>query len=431
MFHHEANGARCTVALLLDIDPICLVREMTQVFAVLLSSMLLAGCTSIFTVRIPLGNGTPPLRTDSAVIAIDDQRPASARVVHTGGGLDRCERWYGDDSYVPPKIEYLHQLLAERAPADATVEVRLQRFDTIEFCDNTANRAGAAAATGALSASGDHIYLPAQSISGGDSVLVRLAGEINGVPFDLSRRFDYEDLPYKTLTELPAANPKYRARMTNAVNEIADELVGLRGESVQMNQTPHVNDERATSFETFVLNLGDGLAPGIIPPPPQKLRVPVAYLARPGKHVSTASVALQANYADGKFVPVSDPAAAFPIAVGITAKGYQDRSRLYNDPDRGAMPSRTKGPRLSFGLHELIVPGAIPYETIYIGEDKDFGFVLANCFEYGDKRGERNCRVSIELTDYLVLNVGIPERDLARWRQYMQAARALTLPMVE
>src|SRR6188768_1423051 len=63
-------------------------------------------------------------------------------------------------------------------------------------------------------------------------------------------------------------------------------------------QTPHVNDERATSFETFVLNLGDGLAPGITPPPPQKLRVPVAYLARRGKHVSTGSIALQANYAD-------------------------------------------------------------------------------------------------------------------------------------
>jgi hypothetical protein len=162
------------------------------------------------------------------------------------------------------------------------------------------------------------------------------------------------------------------------------------------------------------------------------LRVPVVYLARRGKHVSTASIALQANYAGGKFVPVSDPATAFPIAVRITAKGYQERARLlYNDPARGAMPSRTKGPKLPSGLHELIVPGAIPYETIYIGEDEQFGFVLANCFEYGEKRGERNCRVSIELEDYLVLNVGIPERDLARWRQYMLAARALTMAMVE
>jgi hypothetical protein len=77
-----------------------------------------------------------------------------------------------------------------------------------------------------------------------------------------------------------------------------------------------------------------------------------------------------------------------------------------------------------------MVPGAIPYESIYIGEDDEFGFVLAKCFEYGPRRGERNCRVSVELTDYLVLNVGIPERDVAHWRQYMLAARALTMPMV-
>jgi hypothetical protein len=204
-----------------------------------------------------------------------------------------------------------------------------------------------------------------------------------------------------------------------------------RGEGVRTNQVLAVNDKPEASVETIVLNLGDGLAPGVTPPPPQKLRVPPAFLARRGAHLSTASVALQANYADGSFLPMSDPATAFPIAVGITAAGYQDRTRLYNDPDRGAMPSRTKGPRLPFGLHELIVPGAIPYQTIYIGEDQEFGFVLANCFEYGEKRGERNCRVSIELTDFLVLNVGIPERDLPHWRQYLLAARTLTLPMVE
>lgn len=202
-------------------------HAMKQVLPVLLTSSLLAGCTSIFTVRIPLGNGTPPLRTALPVIAIDDQRPASAREVHTGGGLGRCERWYGDDSYVPTKIEYLRQLLAERAPADATMDVRLQRFDTIEFCDNTANRAGAAAAAGASGALGTPVYIPAQSFPGGDSVLVRLAGEINGLPFDLSRRFDHEGLAYNALTEMPAANPTYRERMTNALNEIANELAAL------------------------------------------------------------------------------------------------------------------------------------------------------------------------------------------------------------
>ena len=62
---------------------------------------------------------------------------------------------------------------------------------------------------------------------GGDSVLIRLEGEINGVPFDLSRGFDYEDLPYNALSEMPASNPTYRQRMTTAMNEIADELAAL------------------------------------------------------------------------------------------------------------------------------------------------------------------------------------------------------------
>lgn len=141
--------------------------------------------------------------------------------------LRRGERGLYSSCYVPSKIEYLRQLLAWRAPADAAVNVPLRRFDTIEFCENTANRAGAAAAAGASGATGSPVYIPAQSVPGGDSVLVRLTGEVNGLPFDLSRRFDYEDLPYNTLTEMPAANPTYRERMTNALDEIADELVAL------------------------------------------------------------------------------------------------------------------------------------------------------------------------------------------------------------
>ena len=193
--------------------------------ALLLLASVLAGCGSIYTVLIPLGDGQPPLPT--AAITIDDQRPAAAREVHTGGGLGRCERWYGDDSYVPAKLDYLRQLLSARAPESASLSLTLRSFDTIEYCDNTAQRAGAAAAAGASGALGSAVYTPSAHIPGGDSVLVRVTGEINGVPFDLSRHFDYEDLPYNTLTALPSANPTYRKRMTRALEEIADELVAL------------------------------------------------------------------------------------------------------------------------------------------------------------------------------------------------------------
>jgi hypothetical protein len=142
-----------------------------------------AGCTSIFSVRIPLGN--EPVQSPPAVenIVIHDQRPAFERKVHTGGGLGRCERWYGDDTYVPPKLAYLQPLLADRIPRVATVSLKLRRFDTIEYCDSTANQAAAAAAAGASgAATGIAVCVPPQDIPGGDSVLVRLVGEITARP---------------------------------------------------------------------------------------------------------------------------------------------------------------------------------------------------------------------------------------------------------
>lgn len=189
----------------------------------LLTIILQAGCgTTIFSVRVPLAEGPQIAGTDAPNIIIEDLRPASELEVHTGGGLARCERWYGDNTYVPSKLVYLEQLLAARVP-DTTVRVQLQRFDTVEYCDNTANKAAAAGVAGATGASGAPIYIPTRNIPGGDSVLVRLVGDINGVPFDISRRFDYSDLPYG-FTEMPSANPGYRERLRLAMLAIADEL---------------------------------------------------------------------------------------------------------------------------------------------------------------------------------------------------------------
>lgn len=188
-----------------------------------LSLSLQAGCgTTIFGVRVPLAESGQAASTDTGAVIIEDQRPASERKTHTGGGLARCERWYGDDTYIPSKLVYLERLLAERV-AGAAVRVRLQRFDTVEYCDNTANRAAAAAAAGASGASGNPLFIPARNIAGGDSVLVRLAGDINGATFDISQRFNYSDLSYGW-SELPAANPAYHERMRLALAVIADEI---------------------------------------------------------------------------------------------------------------------------------------------------------------------------------------------------------------
>jgi hypothetical protein len=202
--------------------------QSNRVVLLLLASSLVAGCTSIFSVRIPLGDSSVAAPVAPSNIAVDDQRPAYERKVHTGKALRGCERWYGDETYVPSKIEYLQQLLAERISQPGTVSLKLRRFDTIEYCDSTASRGAAAAAAGATAAAtGSSVYIPPLTTSGGDSVLVRLEGEINGAAFDLSRRFDYEDLPYNSLTEMPGDNPGYRVRMTSAMKQIADELAVL------------------------------------------------------------------------------------------------------------------------------------------------------------------------------------------------------------
>ena len=188
--------------------------------ALVLIASLQAGCsTGIFGVHMPFEEGSQLVAKKAPHITIDDRRPVAERKLHTGGGLSSCQRWYGDDSYVPSKIAYLEHLLAERIP-EAPVHLQLQRFDTVEFCDNTANRAGAAAAAGASG-----VYIPSKDVPGGDSVLVRLAGDINGESFDVSRRFDYSDLKYNELTQMPADNATYRERMKRAVVEIVEEIV--------------------------------------------------------------------------------------------------------------------------------------------------------------------------------------------------------------
>ncbi len=60
-----------------------------------------------------------------------------------GGGSSAVKRLYGDDTYQPPKLVYLDHLIAARVPPVTPVSIRLDTFDTIEYCDNTADRGAA------------------------------------------------------------------------------------------------------------------------------------------------------------------------------------------------------------------------------------------------------------------------------------------------
>jgi len=196
-----------------------------KVIHLLLITTALGGCgTTIGTLRVPLQEEPPSPVAQGSSVVIQDLRPVAERKTHTGRTFS-CQRWYGDETFVPGKVEYLRQRLAARLPPGATLELSVHRFDTIEFCEDTANRAGAAAATGANYGAGNPTVHVATGVPGGDRVEVHLEVSIGTAePFDITRRFDYSDLSWK-FTELPAANPQYRERLRKALDEIAEEIV--------------------------------------------------------------------------------------------------------------------------------------------------------------------------------------------------------------
>ncbi len=173
------------------------------------ASMLTACGPSIYSLRVPLKD-TATLTTAGGSVTIDDQRPESERKVHTGGGLISCRRHYGDETYQPAKVEYLRQLLQARVPAGETLHLRLDRLDTIEYCDNTVNRA---------------TKIGYKDVPFGDSVQIQVAGDLDGKPFDVKRRFDYSALPVP-FPQMPAYNPEYVVLFKRAFEEIADEIAG-------------------------------------------------------------------------------------------------------------------------------------------------------------------------------------------------------------
>jgi len=172
----------------------------------------LAGCTTVYSVRIPLAERTPP--ADRPNISIEDRRPPESLKVRYE--FPRCERWFGDDTYVPAKLVYLKQLLAARVPKDTAITVRLNAFDTVEYCYNSAHKAGAGAVVGAT---GGTVLMPVHDDPNADHASIRLAGEINGIPFDTSRRVETADLKPGFWT-----NPDYHERLRRAMGELVDEI---------------------------------------------------------------------------------------------------------------------------------------------------------------------------------------------------------------
>jgi hypothetical protein len=183
---------------------------------------VLAGCqTTIYSLKIPLSEGSEvAVLEDSPRVIIDDQRPATERKTHLGKEIWSCERWFGDETFLPSKLVYLDQRIAERSRADMQIHIRLTRFDIIEFCEFSATGNSATARSAGRAAP---VFI--DGAVNGDTVVLHLSGEINGVPFDSSRQFDYGTL--YSFPNTPSSSASYRALLRSRLEEAIDEIVGI------------------------------------------------------------------------------------------------------------------------------------------------------------------------------------------------------------
>ncbi|HEU4780340.1 MAG TPA: hypothetical protein VFS58_10715 [Steroidobacteraceae bacterium] len=207
------------------------------IVALLMTSVacLLVGCgTSIYNLKIPLGENSAAV-ADSPRVSIDDVRPRTDRIPHRAKDVVSCERWFGDDTFLPSKLVYLDKRVAERTAFNMNVHIRLTRFYVIEYCEQSVS----GNATASARTAGGLIPQFTPAPINGDTVVLRLAGEINGMPFDESRRFDYGTL-YK-FSQPPSANPTYRALLRSKLEEIVDAMVNKvwRTESMQRGKATH------------------------------------------------------------------------------------------------------------------------------------------------------------------------------------------------
>jgi hypothetical protein len=177
----------------------------------------LAGCaSSIYYLKVPLfeGSAQEPRKPEARVV-IEDVRPDEEKRPHRGKDIRSCERWFGDDTVEPSKLDYLASRVSERTRADMHIHVLLKRFDIVEYCEFVPVGNGTGAATAGFTA--------APAI--GDTVVMHLAGDVNGVPFDFESRFDYARM-YR-FPHPPSSSPQYVAQLRGRLDELTKGVSNL------------------------------------------------------------------------------------------------------------------------------------------------------------------------------------------------------------
>jgi hypothetical protein len=192
---------------------------------------LAVGCQStIYNLRIPVGAGAAGKAGDpDPRVVIEDVRPEKERRPHLGKEIRSCERWFGDQTIEPPKLSLLAAQVAEWTRADMPIRIVLRRFEIVEYCEFTSVGAG----TGAAQSS----FTPAPA--NGDTVVIRLSGTVNGIPFDLESRFDYGAM-YR-FPNLPSSSPQYREQLRLRLAQLCKEIANLVWQA-EMSRNAHAGN---------------------------------------------------------------------------------------------------------------------------------------------------------------------------------------------
>jgi len=169
-------------------------------------------------------------------LIIEDRRAASELKTHMAakpkGQKRRCERWYGDETFQPSKLVVLKSLLHERLRAGTTITLKVDRFDTIEYCEQSKLRAVAGSRKAYLNSIGNYYPQEVPSAPGGDTFRIHIEGDLNGRPFAVSRSFDYSGITFSEWG-LPGSSPEYRKAVLAVFEQIADDIAALGDPSTQ------------------------------------------------------------------------------------------------------------------------------------------------------------------------------------------------------
>ena len=209
--------------VLLRLEPRRLSEAVRLRHLIVLSLAMLAGCA--YSQKVSLLEPGAKLTSPSGIVVLDMRDKATLK---TNLNVNPpCAREYGDEFIAPTKIAYLKHLLGSGGGAEVQMQLKLTRFDTVEYCEaSSARSTEVARAAATMSVTGRTQYYRLLPDAKGDVFIVRIAGEVNGKPFDVSRGFDYSNLSF---VSFPSENPEYQSRVKGALREAADVILEVAG----------------------------------------------------------------------------------------------------------------------------------------------------------------------------------------------------------